>query len=397
MPDRLDEALAALHGVDGINECAIVSTCNRTELYATGSEASIPALDDWLHHWHRVQPGTYRSNLYRLAGPEAVAHLLRVTSGMESMVLGEPQITGQVKQSWSGARDAGTLGSVLDRLFQHAFQTAKLVRTETGIGHNPVTLPFAALKLAHQIFGDVTRLGALMVGAGEMIEDCCRHFAGQGLSRMTIANRSPERAARLAGTFAARAIGLDDLGPALPEHDVIVACTGSPDPIITEPMIRAALKQRRQRPLFVLDLSVPRNVEPAIGELESVYLYTIDDLREIAQRGHRQRLEALEAASGIVEGQTDAFLRWLNLYAASATLKALRVKAFNERDELLARALKELAAGNDPSDVMQQFGHRLTNRLLHGPSTALRKAAEQADAPLMDAARRLMLDPEDDA
>ena len=238
VPDRLDDALTSLHAVDGVEECAIVSTCNRTELYVAGAEASIQALDDWLHRWHGAAPGSMGRHLYGLRGSPAVAHLLRVTSGMDSMVLGEPQITGQVKTAWGGARGAGTLGPVLDRLFQHAFQTAKLVRTETGIGHNPVTLPYAALKLAHQIFGDVGRIGALMVGAGEMIEDCCRHFLGKGLNRLTIANRSAERADRLAAEFGARAIALDDLAASLPDHDVVVACTGSPDPVVTEPMSR---------------------------------------------------------------------------------------------------------------------------------------------------------------
>ncbi|NKI34139.1 glutamyl-tRNA reductase [Wenzhouxiangella sp. XN79A] len=396
VPDRLGDALSALNAEIGIDECAIVSTCNRTELYVVGSEASISALADWLHHWHGLAPGTYREELYGYAGNAAVAHLLTVTSGMDSMVLGEPQITGQVKQSWTAARAAGTLGPILDRLFQHAFQTAKHVRTETGIGHNPVTLPFAALKLAHQIHGDVRRLGALMVGAGEMIEDCCRHFAGQGLTRMTIANRSPRRAEKLAAEFAARAIGLDGLPEALHEHDVVVASTASPEPVVTSAMVREALRRRRRQPLFVLDLSVPRNVEPEIGELEDVYLYTIDDLREIAQRGHQKRLEALESAREIVAAQTHAFQRWMNLHGTSATLKQLREQAIDERDRLLERALRDLGAGHDAEDVLRKLGHRLTNRLLHTPSTALRRAAEHGDDPLLEAARRLLIDGDDE-
>jgi glutamyl-tRNA reductase len=392
VPDRLDEALKALGAEAGIDECAIVSTCNRTELYVVGSEASIPALSDWMHRWHRLAPGTYRDELYGHVGSASVTHLLTVTSGMDSMVLGEPQITGQVKQAWTAARETGTLGPVLDRLFQHAFQTAKRVRTDTGIGHNAVTLPFAALKLAHQIHGDVRKVGALMVGAGEMIEDCCRHFIGQGLTRLTIANRSPERAERLAGEFAARAIGLDGLGDALPEHDVVIASTGSPEPVVTVAMVREALRRRRRQPLFVLDLSVPRNVEPAIGDLEDVYLYTIDDLRDIARRGHQKRLEALASARDIVSAQTEAFQRWLNLHSTSATLKQLREQAVRERDRLLERALRDLAAGQAAEDVLQKLGHRLTNQLLHTPSTALRKAAEQGDDPMLEAARKLLID-----
>lgn len=396
VPDRLGDALSALQAQPGIDECAIVSTCNRTELYVAGAEASIPALTHWLHDWHGATADTYLRELYGHADNAAVTHLLSVTSGMDSMVLGEPQITGQVKQAWSAARESGTLGPILDRLFQHAFQTAKLVRTETGIGHNPVTLPFAALKLAHQIHGDVRRVGALMVGAGEMIEDCCRHFVGQGLTRMTIANRSPQRAERLAAEFAARAIGLDGLAEALPHHDVVVASTASSEPVVTAGMIREALRKRRRQPLFVLDLSVPRNVEPEIAELEDVYLYTIDDLREIAQRGHQKRLAALDEARRIVSAQTEAFQRWMNLHATSATLKQLREQAVDERDRLLDRALRDLEAGHDPEEVLRKLGHRLTNRLLHTPSTALRKAAERGDDPMLAAARRLLIDGDDE-
>ncbi|HKL51809.1 MAG TPA: glutamyl-tRNA reductase, partial [Wenzhouxiangellaceae bacterium] len=197
-PERLGEALGSMHAVPGIRECAIVSTCNRTELYASGEHASITALQEWMHDWHGARRGEFTEYLFTLQQRMAVIHLLKVTSGMDSMVLGEPQVVGQVKQAWNSAQEHQTLGTILDRLFQHSFQTSKLVRSETGIGHNPVTLPFAALKLAHQIFGDVNRLSALMIGAGEMIEDCARHFSGQGIRAMTICNRSPERAKLLA-------------------------------------------------------------------------------------------------------------------------------------------------------------------------------------------------------
>lgn len=381
-----------MHAVPGIRECAIVSTCNRTELYASGEHASITALQEWMHDWHGAHPGEFREYLFSLQQRMAVIHLLKVTSGMDSMVLGEPQVVGQVKQAWQSAQQHKTLGTILDRLFQHSFQTSKLVRSETGIGHNPVTLPFAALKLAHQIFGDVDRLSVLMIGAGEMIEDCARHFAGQGIEALTICNRNPDRAAALAGQFNARSIGLDGLHDALPGHDIVVACTGSSTPLVESGMVRQALAKRRNRPMFVLDLSVPRNVDPKVGEFGDVYLYTIDDLREIAEHGHRKRSEALEAATRIVDGQAEAFDRWLNLHAAGETLKLLRNRAFVERDKLLDQARRELAAGRDADDVLARFGHRLTNRLLHAPSIQLRRAAEITDEDLMAAARKLLLD-----
>jgi glutamyl-tRNA reductase len=391
-PERLGEALGSMHAVPGIGECAILSTCNRTELYATGENASITALQDWMHDWHAARRGEFREYLFSLHQRMAVTHLLKVTCGMDSMVLGEPQVVGQVKQAWHSAREHNTLGTILDRLFQHSFQTSKLVRSETGIGHNPVTLPFAALKLAHQIFGNVNRLSALMIGAGEMIEDCARHFAGQGIRGLTICNRNPDRAARLAEQFGARSMGLDGLSETLHEHDLVVACTGSSTPLVDRQMIRNALARRRNQPMFVLDLSVPRNVDPDVGEFSDVYLYTIDDLREIAEYGHRKRTEALETATRIVDGQAEAFDRWLNLHAASQTLKSLRYRAFAERDKLLDQARRELAAGREPDDVLARFGHRLTNRLLHAPSIQLRRAAEITDEELMAAARKLLLD-----
>ena len=391
-PERLGEALESMRTADGIDECAIVSTCNRTELYACGNGAGPRALADWIHAWHGARNGEFQRYLFSLEQRQAITHLLKVTSGMDSMVLGEPQVVGQIKTAWQSAQDHHTLGTILDRLFQHSFQTSKLVRSETGIGHNPVTLPFAALKLAHQIFGQVEKLSALMIGAGEMIEDCARHFCGQGVQSLTICNRSPDRAAAVAEQFKARAVGLDRLDDELPDHDIVVACTASSVPLVTRDAVRAALSRRRQQPMFVLDLSVPRNVEPDVGRLGDAYLYTVDDLREIAEHGHRKRSEALTEAQRIVDGQTEAFERWLNLHAAGETLKSLRDRAFDQRDLLLDQARRELAAGRDAEEVLSRFAHRLTNRLLHAPSMQVRRAAELTDDQLMAAARKLLLE-----
>jgi len=395
-PERLGEALRSMREVDGVRECAIVSTCNRTELYVIAEDDGALAVADWIHVWHGARAGEFQRYLFTLEQRHAVAHLLKVTSGMDSMVLGEPQVVGQVKRAWHDAQRHGTLGTILDRLFQNAFQTSKRVRSETGIGHNPVTLPFAALKLAHRIFGQVERLSALMIGAGEMIEDCARHFVGQGMQSLTICNRSPDRAEALAAQFQARAAGLDRLAEELAGHDMVIACTASAVPLIKREMMRAALAQRRQQPMFVLDLSVPRNVEPGVGELGDAYLYTIDDLREIAERGHRRRTEALTEATRIVEGEAEAFERWMNLHAAGETLKSLRDRAFEQRDRLLDQARRELAAGRDAEEVLSRFAHRLTNRLLHAPSMQVRKAAEVTDEELMSAARRLLLEDPDE-
>jgi len=323
-------------------------------------------------------------------------HLIKVTSGMDSMVLGEPQITGQAKQSWQAARDQGTLGPVLDRLFQHSFAAAKRIRTETGIGRNPVTLPFAALKLAHQIFGDLSSLRALMIGAGEMTEECAAHFSGAGLKDIVIVNRRPERAEELARRHGGTPYALERLDELLPKADIVVTSTSSSYPIISANTFRKALKLRRHRPVFVLDLSVPRDVDPATSDLSDVYLFTMDDLQKIVETGHRRRNQAMEAAATIADQEASTFRRWLNLQATNTTLKSLRIQATAERDRLLERARRELAAGKDAEAVLQRLGHRLTNRLLHLPSVRLRKAAESADDNLLAAARFFFDDdPED--
>ena len=393
-PDALPEALTALHALPGIEECAIISTCNRTELYASADERSMSVITEWLHAWHELPPGRYQEYLYTLTQNAAIIHLFKVTAGMDSMVLGEPQVTGQVKLAWQAASERNTLGTKLDRLFQHSFACAKRVRTETSVGRNPVSLPKAALRLARQILGDVDQLRALMIGAGEMIDDCASHFVEHGLAGLTIANRSPERAANLAARYGAESCDLEELPERLSGHDIVVACTASSTPVLEAGMFRRAVKERRHRPMFVLDLAVPRNVNPAVSEFEDVYLYTIDDLREIVEAGQRERVTALPGANQIVRGEALVFERWLNLQATNQALKTLRRRAYAERDQLLAEARTELAAGRDPEAVLKRLGHRLANRLLHGPSIRLRQAGEIADEELLNAARFFFLDEE---
>lgn len=380
-----------MQALPGVEECAIINTCNRTELYATGREPSTSAIIEWIHDWHGQAPGQFREYFYILERTAAIIHLFKVTSGMDSMVLGEPQITGQVKQAWQQAREKSTLGSVLNRLFQNAFATSKLVRSETGIGHNPVTLPFAALRLSQQIFGETGNLRVLMVGAGEIIEDCARHFSGQDMASLTIANRDRQRAERLAAKFGAAALALDELSGVLHDFDMIVACTASPEPILLAEMFERAVTRRRHKPMFVVDLAVPRNVQSEAGRFEDVYLYTIDDLRAIVESGQRERMAALKQANYIVDAQAESFQRWLNLNATNQTLKQIRHRASLERDRLLEQARAELSAGRDPEEVIKRLSHRLANRLLHVPSTRLRLAGENMDEELLEAARDLLL------
>ncbi|HSH27040.1 MAG TPA: glutamyl-tRNA reductase [Wenzhouxiangella sp.] len=385
--EALPEALASLSALPGVEGCSILSTCNRTELYISSGQAITRSVMDWLHQWHNLTPGQFREHIYQLEHAACTYHLIKVISGMDSMIIGEPQVGGQAKQAWQQAQAARTLDSRLDRMFQHAFAASKRVRSETGIGRDPVTLPFAALRLARQIFGGLDSLRVLLIGAGEMIEDCATHFHANGMNSLTIANRSAERASDLAERFEARTATLDDLPELLAESDLIIACTGSPRAIIDEPMFRQALRARRQQPMFALDLSVPRNISADSASLDDLYLYTIDDLRAIVESAQQQRQDALQQANAIVESEVATFERWLRLQATSSTLKTLRQRAQGERDQLLERAQRELALGADPEDVMRKLSHRLINRLLHGPSIRIRQAAEAGDEDLLAAAR----------
>lgn len=392
--ETLPDALISLSAVPGVSGCSILSTCNRTEIYVSAKQPTMREVMDWFHHWHGLPAGQFREYLYQLDGEKCIYHLIKVISGMDSMVIGEPQVAGQAKQAWQSAHENETLDSPLDRMFQHAFAAAKRVRTETGIGHNPVTLPFASLRLVRQIFGSTDHLRALLIGAGEMIEDCATHFSEAGIRSISIANRDEQRAADLARRFNGRAYPLEAVPALLAEHDLIVACTASPRTLLEREHFRAALKQRRHQPVFALDLSVPRNIDPESGSLNDLFLYTIDDLHAIVESGQNKRLESMAQAAEIVESEVTTFQRWLRLRSTNDTLKTLRQKAHAERDQLLARARADLERGHDPEEVIRRFGHRLVNRLLHSPSIRLRQAAESADEDLLAAARFYFLDDE---
>lgn len=390
--ETLPEALRSLAATPEVEGCAILSTCNRTEIYTSSRKPITRLIIDWVHDWHQLSPGQFQEHLYHLEHSAGIFHLMKVVCGADSMVIGEPQIGGQVKQAWQLAREIGTLDSKLDRMFQHAFAGAKRVRSETPIGQNPVTLPFASLRLARQIFGSLDDLRVLMIGAGAMIEECAVHYRDNNIRGLSIANRSPERARELAARLGAQAHSLDELPELLPRHDLILACTGSKVPILTRSMFRDAIGKRRHRPMFALDLSVPRNIEPESNELSDLFLYTIDDLHAVVESGQKQRMAALHKAMEIIEAEVVTFERWLRLQATSATLKELRQRAQQERDHLLQQALQELSGGRDAEDVVRRLGHRLVNRLLHGPSVRLRQAAESDDEALLEAARFYFMD-----
>jgi len=366
--ERLQEALVELkRGL--AREAAILSTCNRTELYVSAEKPD--ELAAWLAQYHRLGAGDLQQYLYALADEQAVRHAFRVASGLDSMVLGEPQILGQMKEAARAAESAGTLGSILHRLFQRSFAVAKEVRSTTSIGAASVSMAAAAVKLAARIFPSLKDQSVLLIGAGEMIELAATHFAAQAPARIAVANRTVERAQRLSARFNAEAIELRSLAEHLHEFDIVVSCTASSLPILGKGLVERALRTRRRRPMFMVDLAVPRDIEPEAGELDDVFLYTIDDLAGIVSANLDSRRSALEQAEAIIDSQVGQFMQWMRLREGVPLIRALREEADVARRLELERALKALGRGEDPAKVLEALSQTLTNKLLHGPTQAL--------------------------
>jgi glutamyl-tRNA reductase len=354
---------------------------------------------DWLLDFHGCRAGL-EPYLYAHPDADAVKHVLRVASGLDSMVLGEPQVLGQMKGAYQTAVRAGTTGQLLDRLFQHSFRVAKVIRSNTAIGNHPVSVAFAAVRLAQQIFGDLAGHTALLIGAGETIELTSRHLAESGLKRMIFANRTLEHSQRLASHYSGYAIALDRIADHLEEADVIVSATSSPEPILLRGQIEAALEKRRHRPIFIVDIAVPRDVDPDAGSLEDVYLYTVDDLRGVIDENIRNRREAARQAEEIIDTQVVHFMEWIRARDAVATIRAMRDRAGRISQEVLAQAKRRLQLGEDPEQVLNDAARLLTNKLIHSPSTQLRQAGARGREDLLDAARELFnlpADPSDPA
>ncbi len=385
--DRLPQALAALGALAGIHESLIISTCNRTEIYCV-EDSGGALLPDWLASWSGGDP-QLKDCLYRLEGADAVRHVFSVASGLDSLILGEPQILGQLKDAYRAAQQAGTAGSLLNRLLQTTFSVAKRVRTETAIGASAVSVASAGIQLAKRIFTGFDQHTALLVGAGDMIELAARHLHAQKLARMIIANRSLNRAQRLASSFKASAISLDALDSHLPQADIVVSSTASPGHVIGLEATRNAIAQRRHRPVFMLDLAVPRDIDPRVGELEDIYLFTMDDLRNVIDENVRARTEEAEAAREMIADEVARFMAGLKSREAVPLIRELRGQAEAAREQTLEQARRMLAAGRPQDEVLEFLAATLTNRFLHGPSTALREAAESGDAEIAAAAARL--------
>ncbi|MDO7946621.1 glutamyl-tRNA reductase [Xanthomonas euvesicatoria pv. eucalypti] len=381
--DALPRALESLRALPQVSEAALLSTCNRTELYAMADEAH--SLVNWLE---TPAPGL-SGHLYQHREAEAVRHLFRVATGLDSMVLGEPQILGQVKDAWAVARAHGALGSGLDRLFQQTFSVAKRARTDTRVGANPVSVASTAVRLAQDSFARLNESTVLLIGAGETIELAAKHLSEGRVRRLLIANRTLAHAQTLASQHGGFALPLTDLERHLAEADVVFSATAAREPLVTRAQVEQALRTRKRKPMLLFDLAVPRDIEASVGELGDAYLYTVDDLERAVEDNRRGRREAADQAEAIIDLQVARYVETLQATARQAPLKRLRAFGDSTRDELLAKARQQLHNGKPADEVLEQLAHALTNRLLHPPTAALRNAALNNDLELTTAADRL--------
>lgn len=387
--EQLPAAVRSLVSAGDVTEAAILSTCNRTEIYCRQDSSQPDQIFDWLCHYGQLDAGNLDSSTYCLPGEEAVQHAFRVASGLDSMILGEPQILGQMKSAFTTAHEAGTTGKILNRLFQHTFSVAKQVRTKTLIGANAVSVAFAAVDLARRIFSRLADQTVLLIGAGETIELVARHLKENGVGHIIVANRSIERAQTLADRVHSEAISLADIPDRLAQADIVVASTASTLPILGKGTVERALKIRRHRPVFMIDLAVPRDIEPEVESLRDVFLYTIDDLQEIVDKNIASRREAAENAEKIIDLQVIRFMRWFRSLDSIPTICAIREQIDTLQNAELRQAHRRIDNGEDPRKVLEEFARTLSRKFAHAPSQALKRADEDENAVLVEAARKL--------
>jgi len=385
---QLPDALRALKHDAHVQEAVILSTCNRTELYCSVRDNN-KYLIDWFAEYHSMPRENLTPLLYSHSETFCVRHLLRVACGLDSLVLGEPQILGQLKKAYKIAQDNGTSGKLLGKLFQHSFNVAKQVRTDTAIGSSPVSVAFAAVRLAQQIFGDLKPHTALLIGAGETIELAARHLHASQLGRMIIANRTLERARHVALQFGGYAITLPEIPEHLAEADVVISSTGSSTYILTAPQIKNALKTRKHRPIFMVDIAIPRDIDPEIAQFDDVYLYTVDDLQGVIEENRRSRAEAAKQAEEIIDTQVDHFMGWLQSLGSVETIRAIRTHVDTVQQQILDKAKQLLKNGKPPDEVLTFLANRLSSTLLHEPFVQLRQASTNNDLEFISVARQL--------
>ncbi len=374
--DLLKPALDGLKAAFGqsVKEAAILSTCNRTEIYCAADPQVSEHLPSWLADFNRLETGSLQPHLYQYQQNDAVRHAFRVASGLDSMVLGEPQILGQMKDAVRAANEAGSLGTLLHQLFQRTFSVAKEVRSQTAIGAHSVSMAAAAVRLAERVFGDLSQASVLFIGAGEMIELCATHFAALNPRHMVVANRTLERADLLASRYVAKTMKLSDIPDKLADFDIIVSCTASTLPILGLGMVERAARLRRHRPMVMVDLAVPRDIEAEVGRLADVYLYTVDDLGRMVQSGTDARRAAVVQAEAIIETRVQNFMHWLESREVVPAILDFQQAADQVRANELERARRMLARGDSPELVLEQLAHGLTQKYLHGPMAALNRS-----------------------
>ncbi|MCK5122128.1 MAG: glutamyl-tRNA reductase [Methylococcales bacterium] len=387
--DSLESSLKTLWSSHKINGAAILSTCNRTEFYYQSEESNAKTLIEWISDNKKINANEFTPYLYSYTDAQSIRHMFRVACGLDSMVLGEPQILGQMKTAYQAAYEAGTLGKHLGKLFQHTFSAAKKVRTDTAIGSSPVSVAFAAVQLAQQIFDSLSEQTALLIGAGETIELTARHLYQNNIGRIIIANRTFDKAHTLASQFGGYAISLSEIPSHLAEADIVVSSTASQLPILGKGRVESAIKKRKHKPMFMVDLAVPRDIEAEVGQLSDVYLYTVDDLQNTIEKNMDSRREAAEQAEDIIDTQVEHFLSWMRSQGAQSVIKDYRQQAELTRDQALAKAIALLNSGHTAEEALNRLAHTLTNKLIHTPSAQIREAGANDRHDLVAAAREI--------
>lgn len=387
--ERLENAVQDLASNDGVSEATILSTCNRTEIYCRLKSLDSTPVSRWICRYSGLNSDEIQQAVYGYPDERAVKHAFRVASGLDSMVLGEPQILGQMKDAFAIAHRAGATGKILNRLFQHTFSVAKQVRTDTAVGASAVSVAYAAVDLAKRIFSDLSEQTVMLIGAGETIELVARHLLENNVRHMIVANRSIERAELLAQQIHSEAIALAEIPSRLHEADIVVASTASTLPILGKGTVERAARKRRHKPMFMVDLAVPRDIEPEVGDLRDVYLYTVDDLSEVVDRNMGARREAAVEAEKIIDLQVMRFMRWMKSLDSVPTIRDFRSGIDRLRDQELEAALRRLRSGMDPEQVMERLAWNMSRKFTHAPSQALRKADEAGNAQMIAAMQAL--------
>lgn len=391
--DKVFNALQELKQRGLVAESVILSTCNRTEIYFTVEHPAAEPVVNWLHEFFALQSNQLSPYLYLHRDLAAVQHIMRVASGLNSLVLGEPQIFGQLKDAYNLAHKSSSIHHTLGNLFQAVFRATKQVRTDTAIGNSPVSVAFAAVSLAKQFFGELSQQTALLIGAGETIELVARHLHESNVRRIVIANRTFSKAHALAESLNGYAIELNELDGHLHEADIIIASTSSPSTLVSYDSIAKALKKRRNRPMFMVDIAVPRDIDSRVNQFDDVYLYTVDDLTDIIEQNKRSRKDAAAEAEDIIQLHAERFMcQQQAIRCVNPLIRSYRMQADAFKNKLLNQALHELDLGHNPQKVLHKFAHQLTNKLTHQPSYQLYKAGEMGDQDIIDYAERLLID-----